>query len=159
MPKNLTTIGVKISYCVETTAGQMPTTNYIHIPGIKGTNDYNAQPSVGDGTTFDNTEYTTKVKLLKEAPDNLELTANLSQEFYDAWETLVAAYNEGITSDKATWFCIDVQGLSKSIYIQGEPSPLGIPAMEVNSILEITAYITPMSEPIFADDPTYKEEA
>ena len=157
MPKNLTTIGVKISYAVETVADTRPTTGYIHIPSIKGTNDYNAQPSVGDGTTFDNVEYTTKVKLLKEAPDNIELTANLSQEFYDVWEALMSAYKEGAESGKATWFCIDIQGLDQSIYFNGEPSPLGVPEMTANSILEIVAYITPMSEPVFADDPTYQE--
>ena len=157
MPKNLTTIGVKISYAVETVADTRPTTGYIHIPSIKGTNDYNAQPSVGDGTTFDNVEYTTKVKLLKEAPDNIELTANLSQEFYDVWEALMSAYKAGAESGKATWFCIDIQGLDQSIYFNGEPSPLGVPEMTANSILEIVAYITPMSEPVFADDPTYQE--
>lgn len=157
MPKNLTTIGVKISYAVETTKNIRPTTGYIHIPGVKGTNDYNAQPSVGDGTTFDNLEYTTKVKLLKEAPDNVELTANMSQDFYDTWEALMDAYNTGAETDKATWFCIDIPGLDKSIYFNGEPSPLGVPEMSANSILEIVAYITPMSEPIFAEDPTYQE--
>lgn len=157
MPKNLTTIGVKISYAVETTKNIRPTTGYVHIPGVKGTNDYNAQPSVGDGTTFDNLEYTTKVKLLKEAPDNVELTANMSQDFYDTWEALMDAYNTGAETDKATWFCIDIPGLDKSIYFNGEPSPLGVPEMSANSILEIVAYITPMSEPIFAEDPTYQE--
>lgn len=158
MAKNLTTIGVKISYAVETIANTRPTTGYIHIPSIKGTNDYNAQPSVGDGTTFDNTEYTTKVKLLKEAPDNVELTANLSQEFYDTWEELMDAYKTATQSGLSIWFCIDVPGLSKSIYFNGEPSPLGVPEMTANSILEIVAYITPMSEPVFSDDPTYKTE-
>lgn len=157
MPKNLTTIGVKISYAVETTKNVRPTTGYVHIPGVKGTNDYNAQPSVGDGTTFDNLEYTTKVKLLKEAPDNVELTANMSQDFYDTWEALMGAYNTGAETDKATWFCIDIPGLDKSIYFNGEPSPLGVPEMSANSILEIVAYITPMSEPIFAEDPEYQE--
>ena len=158
MPKNLTTIGVKISYAVETTANVRPTTGYVHIPGIKGTNDYNAQPSVGDGTTFDNLEYTTKVKLLKEAPDNVELTANLSQDFYDTWAELMEAYKAGASADeaKATWFCIDIPGLDKSIYFIGEPSPLGVPEMSANSILEIVAYVTPMSEPIFESDPEYE---
>lgn len=158
MPKNLTTIGVKISYCVETSLGTRPTTGYVHIPGIKGTNDYNASPTTGDGTTFDNKDYTTKVKLLKEAPDNVELTANLSQEFYDTWEALMEAYKSAIESDLAVWFCIDIPGLTKSIYFSGEPSPLGVPEMTANSVLEITAYITPMTEPVFGDDPQYSNE-
>lgn len=155
MPKNLTTIGVKISYAVEITKGVRPTENYIHIPNIKETNDFNPQPNTADGTTFDELEFTTKVPLLKEAPDNLELTANLSQEFYDAWGTLMTAYKE-LTDDKNIWFCIDIKGLDKSIYFKGIPAPLGVPAMSANSIVEITAYVTPIGEPEFATDPTYK---
>lgn len=158
MPKELTTIGVKISYVSGKASDTPPTTGFIHIPGIKATNDYNAQPSVADGTTFDNKEYTTKVKLLKEAPDNMELTVNLSQEFYDSWKALMTAYETASkTNDGVIWFCIDIPGLSESIYFYGEPSPLGVPGMEANSVLETVAYITPMSEPIFAPDPTYAE--
>lgn len=156
MPKNLTTIGVKISYAVETIKDTRPTSDYIHIPNIKSTNDFNPQPSTADGTTFDETEFTTKVPLLKEAPDNMEFTANLSQEFYDAWATLVSAYNTANESNKNVWFCIDIKGLDKSIYFTGVPSALGIPEMSANSIVEITAYVTPTGEPVFATDPTYK---
>ena len=56
MAKNipLSTIGVKISYAVETTAGVRPTTGYNIIHGLYSTPDFNAAPNTADATSFDN---------------------------------------------------------------------------------------------------------
>lgn len=152
----LTSIGVKVSYCVETTEGQRPTTDYVHIAGLRSTPDFNIAPSTGDGTTFENEKYTTKVPLLREMPDTLEFNAVLGQEFFDNWSTLVSASKTGRESGKQTWFCIDIKGLDKSIYFTGEPIDMGIPAMEQNSVIECPVYIVPTGEPVLSTDPTYK---
>lgn len=162
MAKNipLSTIGVKISYAVETTAGTRPTTGYKHIQGIYSTPDFNAAPNTADATSFDNEEYTTKISLLKEIPDNLEFGARMGQTFVDEWATLMSAYKTGIETTAGaleTWFCIDIKGLDKSIYFTGKPIALGIPSMEANSGIDITAYISPTGEPTFAEYPTYTE--
>lgn len=158
MAKNipLSTIRVKISYCVETTAGAgtPPTQGYTIIPGIYSTPDFNVAPSTADVTSFDNKEYTSKISLLKEIPDNIEFGVRLGQGFVTQWETLVAAYETGIKSSKETWFCINIPGLDKSIYFTGRPIALGLPAMEANSSIDSTAYVAPTSEPVFANDPT-----
>ena len=163
MAKNipLSTIGVKISYAVETVAGERPTTGYNKIHGLYSTPDFNAAPNTADATSFDNKEYTTKIALLKEIPDNLEFGARMGQTFVNEWETLVSAYETGIkTSSGAleTWFCIDIEGLDKSIYFTGKPIALGIPSMEANSGIDITAYISPTGEPTFSTDPTYAND-
>lgn len=159
MAKNipLSTIGVKVSYCVETTAGTPPTTGYTHIPGIYNTPDFNVAPSTADATSFDNEEYTSKISLLKEIPDNIEFGVRLGQEFVTQWEALISAYETGIESSKETWFCIDIPGLDKSIYFTGRPIKLGLPAMEANSGIDSVAYVAPTGEPTFKADPTYKE--
>ena len=157
MAKNipLSTIGVKISYAVETAAGTRPAAGYNIIHGIYSTPDFNAAPNTADATSFDNKEYTTKIALLKEIPDNLEFGARMGQTFVNEWETLVSAYETGIEASLETWFCIDIEGLDKSIYFTGKPIALGIPSMEANSGIDITAYISPTGEPIFSTDPTY----
>lgn len=152
----LTTIGAKVSYAIETKAGTRPTSDYIHIAGLKSTPDLNIAPSTGDGTTFENEEFTTKIPLLKEMPDTLEFNAVLGQDFYDTWETLVSSTKTALESGLQVWFCIDIKGLSKSIYFTGEPVKMGIPAMEVNSVIECPVYIVPTGEPVFTTDPTYK---
>ena len=152
----LTTIGVKVSYCVETTAGTRPTADYIHIAGLRSTPDFNQAPSTGDGTTFENKTYTTKVPLLRELPDSLEFGAVLGQEFFDTWSTLVSAFDTAKEAGKSVWFCIDIPGLDKSMYFTGEPIAMGVPAMEQNTVIESPVYIVPTGEPELAEDPTYK---
>lgn len=153
----MSTIGVKVSYCIETTAGTRPTTGYTHIKGIKSTPDMNVAPSTADTTTFDNLEYTTHIDLLKEMPDTLEFNSQFSQELYDTWTAMVTASKEASKTGKRTWFCIDIPTFDKSIYFAGVPSSMGMPAMETNSAIEQTLYIVPTSEPLFEEDPTYVE--
>lgn len=152
----LSTIGVEILYAVESKAGTRPTSRsaYTNIHGLYSTPDFNSAPSTADATSFDNKEYTTKIALLKDIPDNLEFGARLGQEFVTEWEALISAYNTGIKDNKETWFCIDIPGLNKSIFFTGKPVALGIPAMEANSGIDIPAYISPTGEPIFAEDLT-----
>lgn len=160
MAKNipLSTIGVKVSYAVETSAGTRPTSDFVKLHGIYSTPDFNASPSTADATSFDNLEYTTKISLLKDIPDNLEFGVRLGQAFVTEWEALMSAYETGIKDSKETWFCIDIDGLDKSIYFTGKPIALGIPSMEANSGIDMTVYISPTGEPVFSTDPTYKAE-
>lgn len=153
----LTTIGVKVSYCVETIAGTRPSTPYTQIHSLSSTPDFNATPNTADATTFDNEVYTTKVPLLRELPDALEFGAKFSPAFATEWETLMTAYTSASASEsgKGVWFCIDIKGFGKSIYFKGQPIQLGIPAMEANAVIDTNVYIVPVGEPIFDTDPTY----
>ena len=81
----MSTIGVKVSYCIETTAGTRPTTGYTHIKGIKSTPDMNVAPSTADTTTFDNLEYTTHIDLLKEMPDTRLTLGTSFTTIYDCF--------------------------------------------------------------------------
>lgn len=161
MAKNipLSTIGVKVSYAVETTAGTRPTNDYKVIKGIFSTPDFNVAPNTADVTSFDNVEYTSKIALLKEMPDAIEFGARFGQEFANGWKALVQAYETGISSKKETWFCIDIPGYDESIYFTGRPIKMGLPAMEQNSAIDTTVYVAPTSEPEYGDDPTYAQEA
>lgn len=153
----LTTIGVKTSYCVETVAGERPTRDYIQIHSLSSTPDFNATPNTADASSFDNEVYLTKVPLLRELPDALEFGAKFSPAFATEWETLMTAYTSASESGNGMWFCIDIKGFEKSIYFKGQPIQLGIPAMEVNSVIDTKVYIVPVGEPIFATDPEYKQ--
>ena len=155
----LTTIGVKVSYCVETTAGERPSTAYTQIHSLSSTPDFNATPNTADATTFDNEVYTTKVPLLRELPDALEFGAKFSPAFATEWETLMTAFTTASGSGKGVWFCIDIKGFEKSIYFKGQPIQLGIPAMEANAVIDTNVYIVPVGEPVFADDPQYKVQS
>ena len=151
---NLSTAGVHLRYAVEETAGTRPTTAYIDLPGVKSTPSLNPAPETLDATTLNETEWMTYVDGLKDLGGSLEFTFNLTEELIDAWETLMTSYEAGKLSNKATWFCIVVPGLTKAFYFTGNPSEMGLPETEVNAVLEITNYITPTNAPAKFDKPT-----
>ncbi len=132
-----------------------PISGYTHITGLRSTPDFNQAPNTGDGTTFENKTYTTKVPLLRELPDSLEFGAVLGQEFFDKWADLVDAFDTAKTTNKSIWFCIDIPGLKQSMYFEGEPISMGLPAMEQNSVIESPVYIVPTGEPVLSHDPEY----
>ena len=150
----LTSIGIKISYATEVTKGTRPTAGYTVLPDLKSIPDFNPQPNTADATTFDNLEYTSYVKLLKDIGGALEFNANLTQDLYDAWSVMATARNN-LTEGKQMWYCVDIPNFDKSIFFTGDPSEMGIPSAEANSLLETSVYIVPTSEPVFAEDPTY----
>lgn len=150
----LTSIGIKISYATEVTKGTRPTAGYTVLPDLKSIPDFNPQPNTADATTFDNLEYTSYVKLLKDIGGALEFNANLTQDLYDSWSVMITARNN-LTDGKQMWYCVDIPNFDKSIFFTGDPSEMGIPSAEANSLLETSVYIVPTSEPVFAEDPTY----
>lgn len=161
MAKNipLSTIGVKVSYCVETSAGVRPTTDYIKLSGIYSTPSFNIEPNTTEAGDFDNVEYDTQLPLLKSLPGNMSFGLRFGEQSVTDWETLRTAYETGIESNKETWFCVDIPGYSKSIFFTGVPSKMGLPEMEYNSRIDAVGYVTPTGEPVFASDPSYKQQS
>ena len=143
MAINLSTAGVQLQYAVETTAGTRPTTGYTRIKGIKSTPSLNPSPDALETTTLDELEYKTYIDGLKDVGGAIEFTFNLTEELITAWDALMEAYEAGKATGKATWFTIVVPGLTDSFYFTGNPSAMGLPETSVNSVLEITNYITP----------------
>ena len=153
----LSTIGIKVSYAVEATAGTRPTTGYKHIPDLKSIPSINPAPNTADATTFDNLEYTSYVQLLKDIGGALEISANFTQELFEVWDAMVTEYETAIANSKETWFCFDIPGFEKSAFITVQPARMGIPEASANALLETTVFITPTGEPVFEADPTYAD--
>lgn len=154
MSIRLSTAGVSVGYAVEETVGTMPTTGYIHIPELKSIPEMNPEPSTLETTTLDETEYKTYIDGLKDLGGALSFTANLTQDFKDKWAEMVTAYETAKAAGKNTWFCIQFPGIDEAVFFTGNPSNLGAPAAEVDSVLEINAYITPTSAPAWKTAPT-----
>jgi len=151
---NLSTAGVFLAYCVETTAGTRPTSGYTKLTGAKSTPSLNPSPETLETTTLDETVYKTYIDGLKDLGGALEFTFNLTQELVTQWTTLMNAYRTAKSSGKATWFTIVIPGLTNSFYFTGNPSEMGLPETSVSSVLEITNYITPTNAPISAAKPS-----
>lgn len=153
MAINLSTAGIHLKYAVEQEKGTRPTTGYIDLKGVKSTPNLNPSPDTLETTDLNETEYKTYIDGLKDLGGALEFNFNLTQELVETWETLMTAYEAAKASGKAVWFLIDIPGLTQGMYFPGNPSDMGIPETEVNSVLEITNYITPTGAPVRAEKP------
>lgn len=154
MSVRLSTAGIKFGYAVESTSGTKPTTGYTYIPELKEIPEINPEPSLLETTTLDETEFRTYIAGLKDLGSALTFTANLTEDFKTAWETLVSKYETAKASGKATWFVVRYPGITESCYFTGEPSTLGQPGAAVDSVQEVNVYITPTSAPEYATAPT-----
>lgn len=154
MAIELSSAGVSIGYAVETTAGTRPTTGYTNIPSVKSIPDFNPEPSSLETTDLSQTEWKTYIPGLKDVGGSLAITCNLTAAFKTAWETLVTAADTAKGTDKATWFVVKIPGMTDSFYFAGLPSPLGLKAIDVDSVLEIDAYVTPTAFEGWAAAPT-----
>lgn len=143
MANELSTAGVLVKYAVEASAGVRPTTGYLAIPNIKSTPDLNPEPAGHQVTDLSDTEYHRYIKGLKDLGSSLPFNANNTTAFQTAWDTLVSAATTAKAASKATWFEIVIPGLTKSFFFSCDPSPLGLQAMEVDGVAEITTYVTP----------------
>ena len=151
---DLSTIGVQLHYAVESTAGERPTSGYTRIYGIKSTPSLNPAPDALETTTLDELEYKTYIDGLKDLGGSLEFTFNLTSTLIEIWDDLMTAYETGRASNLRTWFAIVVPDLEEAFYFPGNPSAMGLPETSVNTVLEITNYITPVGAPVKAEKPS-----
>lgn len=156
MATYLGSMGVHLYYAVEETAGTRPTakTAYTELVGIKSIPSMNPAPDSLDTTTLNEEEYKTSIPGLKDLGGALSFTFNMSQALKDAWDTLMTAYATADASQKATWFYIEIPGLTEGLYFKGQPSAMGLPELGVNSVIETENSITPLDEPVWAAKPT-----
>ena len=156
----ISSIGAKVSFAFETTAGTRPTSGYKKLPQIKEIPEMNPSPETLETTSLDNTEYKTYIDGLKDLGGSLAFTANFTQELYDLYngaDGIMKEWETARAEGKAMYLCIDIKGLDNSCYLSVIPSKLGIPAASVNSVMEVSLYFTPAGEPEWAEDPSYAE--
>ena len=152
MALEFNTIGVKLNYCVETSAGTRPTSGYTTVPGVKAIPAIFNDPNMLQSTPLSATKNHTYIRGLDDSGGSIQLTVNDYEEFRDAWETCVTAYETAAASDKGMWFEVayqDGSGLD-SFYFPGEPLPLGFGGADVDAVLENNLNIAPQGDYTFA---------
>lgn len=143
MAIELSSAGVTVQWAVETEAGVMPTSGYTKINGIKSTPDLNPETDSLEVTDLSDTEWKRYIGGLKDVGGDLAFGANNSEQFQEDWQSLYDTYKTNAATGLGMWFAIVVPGLTKSFYVSGVPQPLGLSAIEVSSVLEIDAYVSP----------------
>ena len=142
----LSTAGILVKYCTETTAGTRPTTGYTEIPDVKSIPEFGSDVNTLQSTPLSATQNHTYIEGLKDSGGAVGLTVNLSDAFMTAWDNLISAYNTANSSSKATWFEYAIPGMAKSFFFPGKPVSLGFGGADVDAVLEDTANIIPVGD-------------
>lgn len=141
MALEMNTIGVKIKYCVETTAGSRPTTSYVNIPDVKDIPGIESSPSQLEVTNLVDT-HRRYIPGVIDSGSDFAMTANMTAALKTAWASLVSAANTAWSSGKSTWFEIAIPDFD-SFYFAGRPTDLGASQIGVDAVLEASLHIIP----------------
>ena len=144
MAGEVSSAGIKIEYCVETSAGVRPTTGYKeketsatlkiaeYVTGISGlTADFEQY----DVTPLSETQRHCFVKGLQGNDGNLSLSCNINPTSRTDWGLTVTAY-EALTDGKGMWFAFTLPGDTQSAYFRCIPCPMGFPDVEAASAVQ-----------------------
>ena len=141
MALEFNTIGVRLSYCVETVAGTRPTAGYQFIPDIKSTPAIDINPNKIEVTNLED-EYRRYIDSVKDVGDSFDFTANLTANLKTKWAAMVTAAQTAWATGKSTWFQISIPNFD-SFFFAGIPTELGVNEMGVDAVIESTLHVVP----------------
>ena len=137
---DLTTIGVKVGYAVETTAGTKPAA-FTWLKRCKSVG--------GIDLSIDNIDVTAledKIKQyalgLQDTGGNWNLTFGLSDAVVTALNSMRSAYATAKADGKATWFVVWFPDLANSFYVVAEPGNIPMPEAGVGAAAEVNLALT-----------------
>ena len=142
MAGEITSAGIKVKYCVETTSGTKPTSGYTEIPDVISLPALDSAPEALECTPLSETVWKRYVLGLKDPGSSVDIEANDTSAFRTAWTTMATASATAKASNKATWFEIYIPGRD-SFYFTGAPADLGFSGASVNSVQTIHGYVVP----------------
>lgn len=145
----VSSIGCKVMYAVESVAGTRPTTGFTLIPNITTAPAFEMTPETLDASDLgdDVTQY---IAGRRDPGGDAAFTANLTADFLTAWETLVSAAETAEAAGKRVWFEYQTPNFAKSYFWSGMPVALGHGGLEQNSVQTIQAHVVPNGDQVWA---------
>lgn len=147
----ISTAGTQLFYAVEATAGVRPTaaSAYTEVKEPVSIPAVNETPNTLDATSLNAVRNHVYIPALSDSGGAIGITANMSQPLLDQWnKTIVPAYEAGQESNPAKnmWFCVVIPGMTDAFYMQAEPTLIGLPSMEVDSVFQCTLPLVPTGD-------------
>lgn len=142
MAIDLSTAGIRVGYAIETTAGTKPSA-FTNLVNPKSIPDMNPEPNTLDVTSLNDTEWKRYIPGLKDVGGAVGITFGASDAFHTVWKTLCSSAATAKASGKATWFVFYIPGYTESFFMTADPVMYGMPAAEVDSVLDVTVNIVP----------------
>lgn len=129
----LSTLGITLSYGIETVAGQKPTAFKL-LTRINEIAEITVEPESIDASALEDSK-TRNVAGRDTITDSVAVTVNRTAETIKEWTDLIAAY-KGLTDGKRMWFQEITPGLSDAeFFVAQPPSILPISGKSQNELL------------------------
>lgn len=142
---DLSTIGIRLGYAPEVTAGTKPT-GFTWLKGAKSLPEVNSEPETIETTTFDELQFRTYIDGLQDTGGSLAIGFNQTEDLITTWDKVYSDYTTASEAGKSLWWVFWHPKLSKSFFFRGNPSQLGWGGAEVNALLETNVYVTPVGD-------------
>lgn len=137
----ISTLGVKLSYGVETTAGVKPTTfDVLH--RINSIGGISIEPETIDASALEDT-VTRSVAGRGTSAGNFTIGVNVTNDTIAEWEKVIADYKEVMDDGLRVWWQVSSPSLERAYYIAAQP-PLEIPMPDIgqNELLVVEIPLT-----------------
>lgn len=141
MALEMNTIGVKLKWASEVTAGSRPTSGFAVIPDLKEIPGIENTPSQLEVTNLVDT-HRRYIPGVIDSGNDFALTANMTASMKTAWASMKTAADAAWASGKATWFEISIPNFD-SFYFAGRPTELGASQLGVDAVIEASLHIIP----------------
>ena len=152
-----TTIGTRVYYGFETTAGVRPTalSEYTLLEDCTSHPDFNPEREQIETTTLiqeNNKTYTYGLRDFGTLEFGFNLTQDILDEFLTPTTGILDLYKTNMAEGKRLWLVVDIKNVNKSFFIPVEPMDFGLPEGATNSKYELTIRFTAQGDGIWADD-------
>lgn len=144
---DISTAGIRFGYAIESSVGVKPSA-FVNFANPKSIPDLSPEPN-GLDTSSLNIEaggYKTYIEGLKDIGGSIGIGFGMSQLLLDTWNNMCEASKTAEAQNKRTWFVFYHPALDKSFFMTGQPSKLGFPEAEVDTVWDATAYVMPTGE-------------
>lgn len=139
MALEITTVGAKVAYCIETTAGTRPTTGYTELKSVNEAPEFDMSLETIDASDISDT-ITRYVPGRQDPGGDAAFTMNHTNAMITQWNSLVTAANTGYASNKLCWFAYVFPDASDAFYWAGRPRSLGSSGISQNALSTIPAH-------------------
>ena len=135
----ISSVGAKVKYAFETTAGTRPTTGYRTIPDVTEAPECEMSVEVQDCSNLID-KVTRYIDGRQDPGGDKAFTLNHTDAAITDWNAMVVEAESKLAQSKRLWFEYDFPGASKAFFWCGKPKALGSSGIKGNSVSTIPAH-------------------
>ena len=138
----ISTLGITLSWCMESTAGVRPTSGYKLLTRINSLGEVNPDQEVIDASALED-DSTKEIPGRASSPGSLSVVVNRTNDTIDEWEDVIEAYWGRSNKNLGMWFQEINPNMDKADFIKAAPpTKIPIPGREQNGLETVTFNLT-----------------